>query len=211
MHSAGVAQVEVFADTDQDTGTDDIEQALETIKPESKKCEPDQGRQTAACQYPVIDLQHEKRRRQRQYVDDTADEREAEKRSLEGQNDRRSEGLRRCLLLVLKAHSRFFLYAASAGALAKMKSDASSTLTSTPFSVTETDVSVAKRITAFPLSSYHNKSSTDVAPQADTSSLSVPSSSSRISAPTRAHGPSYQGTRQFLQPGSSIVRLPRRR
>lgn len=119
MHPAGVAHIEVFADTDQDTRADDIKQALKAVKAKCEKSEPDQCRQAAACQHPVIDLQHEERRRQREYVDHATDERDAEKRAFKGRNNRRSEGLRQRLLVVLKAHSLFFLYAASADALAK--------------------------------------------------------------------------------------------
>ncbi|ESY47425.1 hypothetical protein X744_32535 [Mesorhizobium sp. LNJC372A00] len=80
MNASGKLSIETLANPQQHAGAQNVEQALERIKPRSKHDEPHQRGYAATCQNAVIDLKHEQRRDERKHVDHAADQHNAPNR-----------------------------------------------------------------------------------------------------------------------------------
>ena len=72
--------IEGIGDTDENAGTNDIEERLRPEQHGSQHGQRHQGRHAAARQHTVIDLEHEHGARQHEDIDHEAEERDPQKR-----------------------------------------------------------------------------------------------------------------------------------
>ena len=76
--------VERGADAAQDAAADQVEHALRHVEAAGEDDQADQGRNAAARQHPVVDLQHEDRAGQIEQVDHAAHQADADERRATG-------------------------------------------------------------------------------------------------------------------------------
>jgi hypothetical protein len=109
INAAVQGLVEGRPDAGKDPTSDEIQDALEGVQPTHDDREPDERRDAAARQHPVVDLEHVERAGQVQHADGPAQEPDAEK----GETARREGGRKLCFTCTWSDHA---LHLSDAGA-----------------------------------------------------------------------------------------------